>query len=85
MKSAISRRSLRLALIVALAAGCSTVRTTSGGAVGVDREQTMLASSKEVNRSADKAYRATLLEAQKKNLLNRDAAQVERARAIPRA
>lgn len=82
MKPCFSRRCLSLALAVVFAAGCSTVRTTSGGAVGVDREQTMLVSSAEVNRSADKAYRETLLEAQKKNRLNRDAGEVERVREI---
>lgn len=82
MKSCFSRRGLSLVLAVAFAAGCSTVRTTSGGSVGVDREQTMLVSSAEVNRSADKAYRETLREAQAKNRLNRDAVEVERVREI---
>lgn len=78
----VSHRRLSFVLALLFAAGCSTVRTTSGGAVGVDREQTMLVSSAEVNRSADKAYRETLREAQAKGRLNRDAAEVERVRAI---
>ena len=65
-----------------LAAGCSTTRTTSGGAVGVDREQTMLVSSAEVNRSAEKAYLQTLHDEQAKNHLNRDAAELQRVRRI---
>lgn len=77
-----SRNWLPLALAVAIAAGCSTVRTTSGGAVGVDREQTMLVSSAEVNRSADKAYRETLREAEAQGRLNHDASEVGRVRAI---
>lgn len=77
-------RCLPFALALVLAAGCATVRTTSGGAVGVEREQTMLVSSNEVNRSADKAYRETVQEAQAKGLLNRDAAEVERVRGIAR-
>jgi len=71
-----------LALALACAAACSTVRTTSGGTVGVEREQTMLVSAAGVNRSADKAYRETMREAQAKGRLNRDAAQVARVRAI---
>lgn len=80
MRFYISRYWLPLAVVVA--AGCSTVRTTSGGSVGVDREQTMLVSSKEVNRSADRTYQATLRAAQQKNLLNRDPGEVERVRSI---
>lgn len=82
MKLRISRRQLCIALALVFATACSTVRTTSGGAVGVDREQTMLVSAAEVNRSADKAYRETLREAQAKGRLNRDAAEVERVRSI---
>lgn len=65
-----------------LLAGCATVHTTTNGVVGVEREQTMLVSSAEVNKSADKAYRASLNEAQKKKLLNRDAVMLARVRAI---
>ena len=61
---------------------CSTVQTTRPGAVGVAREQTMLASSGQVNRQADSAYRQTLKQAQSKSRLNPDPAQVERVRAI---
>ena len=69
-------------LSLSLLTGCATTRTTSGGAVGVDRQQTMMVSSTEVNRSAEKAYQQTLQEAQQKNLLNRDPAQVQRVRQI---
>lgn len=75
-------RCLFFALMAVIAAGCSTVRTTSGGAVGVDRQQTMLVSSAEVNRSADKAYQQTIHEAQTKGSLNRNAAELGRVRAI---
>ena len=69
--------------LVALAVGaCAPTRTTSGGAVGVEREQTMLLSAGEVNGQAEKAYKETLREAQGKNLLNRNAEQVARVRAI---
>lgn len=71
-----------LFLCVVLIAGCTTTQTTSGGVVGVEREQMMLVSAAEVNRSADKAYRQTLGEAQAKSRLNRDPAQVQRVRHV---
>ncbi len=73
---------LSILLATALAAGCASTQTTSGGAVGVDRGQTMLVSSAEVNRSAEKAYQQTLREAQGKNLLNRDPAELQRVRFV---
>lgn len=50
--------------------------------MGVDREQTMLVSSAEVNRSAEKAYAETIQEARSKNMLNRNPEQVRRVRGI---
>lgn len=80
------RRYFRSGFSVLLAAilvtGCSTTRTTSGGVVGVEREQTMLVSSTEVNRSAEKAYQQTIRAEQAKNHLNRDAAELQRVRRI---
>ena len=71
------------AIVVAVAvAGCATTHTTAEGVVGVDRQQTMLVSSAEVNSSAAKAYQETIAEARSKKLLNRDAATVSRVRAI---
>lgn len=64
------------------AAGCKTVQTTQPGAVGVDRQQTMLVSADAVNRSADKAYRQVIAEANREGQLNRDAGQVARVRAV---
>ena len=77
---------LRAGLVAAsiAAAGCQTVQTTQGGTVGVDRPQQMMVSSQEVNRSAARAYLQTVGGAQQKGQLNRDAAQVERVRAIAR-
>ena len=65
-----------------LGTACTSTHTTSAGAVGVDRQQTMLVSSAEVNRSAEKAYAQTIQEARAKNLLNRNPAQVQRVRGI---
>ncbi len=77
----------RIAFALALLgwlAGCQTVQTTSGGAVGIERKQTMssLVSSREMDESAVKAYRQVLDEARKKNQLNRDPAELARVRGI---
>jgi predicted Zn-dependent protease len=61
---------------------CTPAHTTSAGTVGVDRQQSMLASSAEVNQSAEKAYAQTIQQARKKGLLNRDPAQTGRVRGI---
>lgn len=71
-----------LATLAALAGGCATTRTTSGGAVGVDRQQTMLVSSAEINRQAEKAYQETINEAREKKTLNRNSADLARVRNI---
>jgi predicted Zn-dependent protease len=70
------------AATVALAAGCQSVDTTKGGTVGVDRQQRMAVSSEQVNAGAQKAYAQMMAEAQKKNALDRDAAQVARVKNI---
>jgi predicted Zn-dependent protease len=69
-------------IAVLLVAGCQTVETTKGGTVGVDRQQRMAVSSEEVNAGAQKAYAQMMAEAQKKNALDRDAAQVQRVKNI---
>lgn len=61
---------------------CTTVQTTQPGMVGVEREQSMLVSSNEVNRQANTAYRDTLAKANQKNQLNQDPAQLARVRAV---
>ena len=84
MKKIAGECARRAALLLApvLLVACATTNTTSGGAVGVDREQTMLVSSAEVNRSAEKAYAETIQEARSKNMLNRNPEQVRRVRGI---
>jgi len=77
------RKSAALAaLAAAVLAGCQTVETTQPGAVGVAREQRMIVSAQEVEGGARKAYGQMMAEAQKKNALDRDPAQVARVRAI---
>ncbi len=72
MNRRVAQSGLVLAAVLMLAAGCQTTNTTSGGAVGVDRQQTMLVSAAEVNRQADKAYQETINEARAKKTLNRN-------------
>ena len=75
-------RPVLVVLLTMLASACTPTNTTSAGTVGVDREQTMLVSSAEVNRSAEKAYAQTIQEARAKNRLNRNPDQVRRVREI---
>ncbi len=63
-------------------AGCQTVQTTSGGAVGVERTQHMSVSAAQINAAAEQSYAQTMQGAQAKGVLNRDANQVNRVRAI---
>lgn len=69
-------------LAAALLAGCQTVQTTRGGAVGVDREQRMFVSAAQVDSAARRQYMAVLKDANEKGQLNRDAVQTERVRRI---
>ena len=71
-----------VALALAALCGCETVQTTQGGVVGVDRKQSMLVSSAEMDRAAVDAYGQVIADARKKNQLNSDPAQVERVRGI---
>jgi Zn-dependent protease with chaperone function len=82
MNRRVAQSGLVLAAVLMLAAGCQTTNTTSGGAVGVDRQQTMLVSSAEINRQADKAYQETINEARAKKTLNRNPADLARVRGI---
>jgi len=77
------RRLLSIASLSVLAA-CQTVQTTQPGVVGVDRTQSMLISSAQVNASAEKAYQQLVTGAAAKGQVNRDPAQVERVRRIAR-
>ena len=67
---------------LAMLGGCQTVDTTKSGVVGVDRDQRMMVSAEEVNAGAAKAYAQMMAEAQKKGVLDKDAAQVQRVQAI---
>lgn len=76
------RRFLSALMVALLATGCATQSTTQAGAVGVERGQTMLVSAAEVDRAATQQYDQMMAQARQKGVLNRDAAQVQRVRAI---
>ena len=71
-----------MAASVLLVSGCETVRTTSAGAVGVDRKQQMLVPSSEIEAGAAQAYEAELKAARDKGVLNTDKAQLNRVTTI---
>jgi predicted Zn-dependent protease len=77
---------LRTLLIAGLSAAflssCQTVDTTKPGVVGVDRDQRMMVSAEEVHAGSAKAYAQMMAEAQKKGVLDKDAAQVKRVQEI---
>ncbi len=72
------------AAALVLTVGCETVRTTSAGAVGVDRKQQMLVSSAEIEQGAAQAYEAELKAARDKGVLNTDRAQLARVTEVSR-
>lgn len=73
-----------LAVVVSLSilslVGCSSA--TKKGAVGVDRQQMLLVSEKEMTQGAIKAYQQVLAEAKQKKTLNTDPNTVKRLRTI---
>jgi predicted Zn-dependent protease len=75
-------KQILLAGLIVAAAGCQTVQTTQPGAVGIERKQSMLLSSAEVNASASQAYQQLVAGAAKKGQVNADPAQTARVRAI---
>jgi predicted Zn-dependent protease len=62
--------------------GCESVRTTSAGAVGVDRKQQMLVPSATIEEGAAQAYETELKAARDKGVLNTDKAQLARVTTI---
>jgi len=80
----LKRMVLALAAVAALglAAGCETVRTTEGGAVGVNRKQRMLVSEEQVEQGAVEAYNQEKSKAQTEGKLNADAGLTARVRNV---
>lgn len=88
-KISCSRGGLRVAgamfgtIVVALIlAGCAS--TTKPGAVGVERQQTLLVSSAQIDQAAAQSYGKILADASRKGLLDRNAQQVARVREVAR-
>jgi predicted Zn-dependent protease len=71
-----------LAAGVFLFPGCESVRTTSAGAVGVDRKQQMMVPASTIEEGAAQAYEAELKAAREKGVLNTDKAQLARVTTI---
>lgn len=76
-------RMMGLALWFSLGAlAACTSQTTSGGAVGVDRQQFILVSAADIEAGSVKAYAAEMDKSRKAGKLNQDPKQVARVRAI---
>ena len=67
-----------------LLAGCQSVNTTSGGAVGVERKQYMFSmlSSQEVDQMYAQSYQKTVGEASSKGVLDKTSSDAKRVQAI---
>lgn len=70
--------------IALVATGCSTLKTTESGTVGVTRSQTVspLIDRDDLNKQAKMQYAQTLKEADNKDILNTDNAMTRRVRTI---
>lgn len=70
--------------VALLLAGCQSVNTTSGGAVGVERKQYMFSmlSSDEVNQMYAQSYQKTVGEATSKGELDKTSTDARRIQAI---
>ncbi|MDP3678958.1 MAG: M48 family metalloprotease, partial [Methylotenera sp.] len=80
-KLTLKKMSLVIATIVATQlSSCAT--TTKDSVSGVNRSQFMLLPASEITSMSTQAYTQTLKEAEKKNTLNADKAQIERVRKI---
>lgn len=77
-------RGTAAALALAALAGCTGMNTTQSGAIGVNRTQYMssLVPSQALEQEASQQYADILKQAQGKGLLDRDAQQLSRVRAI---
>ncbi|ARU89604.1 M48 family metallopeptidase [Pseudomonas sp. M30-35] len=81
MKMSLPVTALAAALLLA---GCQSVNTTSGGAVGVDRKQYMFSmlSTDEVNQSYAQSYKETVAAASSKGKLEKNTADAKRLQTI---
>lgn len=75
---------LPVMIAASVVTACQTVQTTQSGAVGIERKQMMMVSSKEMDLASSQSYHQILQQAGQKNALNRNREQVERVRAVAR-
>jgi predicted Zn-dependent protease len=75
-------RTLLLAAVAVLGAGCQSVQTTQPGAVGVERKQLMLVSEEQVEQGAKEAYRQELDKARQSGGLNANQEMYQRVQTI---
>ena len=75
-------RILLTAALALLLTACESIETTQPGAVGIDRQQQMMVSSKEIDQAAAQEYRKVISQAQQKGILDRNAQHVQRVRGI---
>ena len=75
-------RTLVVVVVAALLAACETVQTTQPGAVGIERKQTFMVSSQEVNQAAVQEYQKVLADARAKGTLDRDTRSLQRVRNV---
>jgi predicted Zn-dependent protease len=75
------RKLLAIAALAALG-GCETIATTQPGAVGIERQQTMMVSSAEIDKAAAQEYGKVIAQARQKGTLDRNASHVGRVRTI---
>ena len=59
-------RTLAILSLSLMLAACETVQTTQPGAVGIERQQTMMVSDQEIKQAAAQEYRKVIAEAQAK-------------------
>lgn len=77
-----SREGLACALCAVLISLTGCMTTTSGGAVGAERQQLMLLSSAQLDEMAAEGYAKLLADATAKDTLNKDAKALQRVRAV---
>lgn len=77
-------RLLAVFLATGMVAGCQSVNTTSGGAIGVERKQYMFSmlSTEQVNDMYAQSYQQTLSEASKKGVLEKNSPLSKRVNNI---
>jgi predicted Zn-dependent protease len=71
-----------LPIILSAAGACTTVQTTMPGAIGVERKQSFLVSSQDVEAAASESYQQLVMAGRQKGSLNANRAQHDRVKAI---